>query len=97
MGFYGAAWDGERVRVEPLSLRFDLATHWKEGNARYVIASCFDAFVIATETIQAHCGSIYAEALTNLPPPQYDRRLQKARGYPSLTSYNDNGQEIRFR
>ena len=30
MGFYGAAWDGERVRVEPLSPRFDLAIHRKE-------------------------------------------------------------------
>ena len=39
MGFYGAAWDGERVRVEPLSPRFDLAIHRKERNARHAIAS----------------------------------------------------------
>ena len=38
-GFYGAAWDGRRVRVEPLTPLFNLSTHWKERKARNAIAS----------------------------------------------------------
>ena len=28
-GYYGAVWDGKRIRVEPLTPIFDLSTHWK--------------------------------------------------------------------
>jgi serine/threonine protein kinase len=85
------------VRVEPLALGLDLATHLKERNTRHTMASCFDAFVLAIENIQAHYGSIEAEA--NQAHPQYDPHvphIQKTRGYPFLTSYNDGGQETRF-
>jgi len=96
VGFYGAAWDGQRARVEPLAPGLDLSTHWREKKARHAMASCFDAFVAAIEHIEAHYGSIAAEAMAVLPPLQYDNRLQKARRYPFLTSYNGDGQEISF-
>ncbi len=96
MRFYGAAWDGERVKVGPLAPGLDLATHWKERNARYAIASCFDAFIVATENIQAHYKSIEAAAQANQAHSEYDPHIQKARGFPFLTSYNDNGQETSF-
>ena len=74
----------------------DLATHWKERDDRHAIASCFDAFVIATETTKRIMGPSMLRLWQTFPPPQYNRRLQKVRRYPSLTSYNDNGQETRF-
>jgi serine/threonine protein kinase len=92
--FYGAAWDGERVKVEPLVPGLELATHWKERSARNAIASCFDAFVLAIENIQAHYGSIEAAAQANQAHLKYN--FQEARGYPFLTSYSDEGQEITF-
>ena len=52
MGFYGVAWDGERVKVEPLARGLDLTTHWKEVDTRRAIASCFDALVDAIANIQ---------------------------------------------
>ncbi|KAF8339438.1 hypothetical protein F5887DRAFT_979972 [Amanita rubescens] len=96
LGFYGAVWDGKRVRVEPLTPLFDLSTHWRETKARCAIAASFDALMIAVNSIEAHYNSIEAEANVNSPPERYDRDLQKARGYPFLTSYEDNGQEINF-
>lgn len=71
--FYGAAWDGEGARVEPLALGLDLATHLKERNTGHTMASSFDAFVLAIENIQVHYGSIEAEA--NQAHPQYDPHI----------------------
>ncbi|KAF8346740.1 hypothetical protein F5887DRAFT_1158236 [Amanita rubescens] len=97
LGFYGAVWDGKRVRVEPLTHIFDLSTHWKETKARWTIAASLDAFMVAANSIEAHYKSIEAEAKVNPTPPEgYNLDLQKARGYPFLTSYEDNGQEINF-
>ena len=96
MGFYGAAWDGERVKVEPLAPGLDLATHWRERNGRHAIASCFDALVVATEHIQVHYRSIEAEARANQAHSAYDPHIQTARKYPFLTSYDDDGQETSF-
>ncbi|KAI0252373.1 hypothetical protein BJV78DRAFT_350633 [Lactifluus subvellereus] len=97
LGFYGAAWDGVRVRVEPLTPIFDLSTHWRETKARHAIASSLDALIVAVRNIQAHYDAVEAEAKANpVPSREYDLHLQKARGYPFMTSYNDNGQEITF-
>ncbi|KAF8349607.1 hypothetical protein F5887DRAFT_1279875 [Amanita rubescens] len=97
LGFYGAVWDGKRVRVEPLTPLLDLSTHWREAKARCAMAAAFDALPAAVDSIEAHYNSIEAEARVNPTPPQvYDPDLQKARGYPFLTSYGDNGQEINF-
>jgi len=96
IGFYGAAWDGKCVKVEPFAPGLDLATHSKESSARNAIASCFDAFVVATENIQSHYRFIEAEAQVNPAHSQYDPQIQEARGYPFLTSYNDDGQETTF-
>ena len=93
MGFYGAAWDGQRVRVEALAPGLDLATHWREANDRHAMASCFDAFVAAIKHIEAHYKSIAAEAMAT-PSEEYDDRLQEARKYPYLASYTSNGQEM---
>jgi len=94
MGFYGAAWDGQRVRVEPLAPGLDLATHWREENDRHAMASCFNAFVAAVEHIEAHYRSIAAEAMATPPCQEYDDCLQEARKYPYLASYTSDGQEI---
>jgi len=97
LGFYGAVWDGKRARVEPLTPIFDLSTHWKETKARWTIAASLDAFMVAANSIEAHYKSIEAEAKVNPTPPEgYNLDLQKARGYPFLTSYEDNGREINF-
>lgn len=96
LGFYGAVWDGKHVRVEPLTPLFDLSTHWREANERFAIAASLDALVLAVNNIEAHYKSIEAEANVNFPPKRYDRDLQKARGYPFLSSYEDNGQEMSF-
>ena len=71
-GFYGAAWDGERVRTEPLTPNFDLVTHWSESDARHVIASSLDALVVAVDSIQAHYKSIEAEAKAKLAPLEHE-------------------------
>jgi hypothetical protein len=97
LGFYGALWDGKRVRVEPLTPLFDLTTHWRETKARSAIAASFDALMIAVESIEAHYNSIEAEDnVLNFPPKRHNCDLRKARGYPLLTSYEDNGQEMNF-
>ena len=94
MGFYGAVWDGDRAKVEPLGPLLDLTAHWMEEGDRGAMASYFDAFVLATENIQAHYESI-AEAMA-IPPLQLDSRVQNARKYPFLRCYEENGQERRF-
>jgi hypothetical protein len=91
MGFYGAVWDGDRAKVEPLGPLLDLTTHWMEEGARDAMASYFDAFVLATENIRAHYETI-AEAMT-IPPLQLDSRIPNARKYPFLTCFDENGQE----
>jgi len=97
LGFYGAVWDGKRVRVEPLTPLFDLSTHWWESKARCAIAATFDALMVAVDSIKIHHDSIKSEAKMNLTPPkEYDPDLQKARAHPFLTSYEDNGREIHF-
>lgn len=70
LGFYGAAWDGKRVRVEPLTPLFDLSTHWRETKARYVIAASLDALMVAVDSIEAHYNSIEAQAKMNPTPPK---------------------------
>ncbi len=94
--FYGALWDGDRVRVESLTPSFDLATHWRESKTRKAIASSFDALILAVENIQAHYNKIEAEAHVNPAPKPYNCRLQKACNFPFMTSYVKGGQEISF-
>lgn len=96
IGFYGIAWDGERVKVEPLTPGLDLATHWKEVDTRHAIASCFDALVDATKNIQAHYNSVEAKARETRYNPEYDLHVNKSRRFPFLTSYIDDGQETSF-
>jgi hypothetical protein len=95
-GFYGAIWDGDRVRVESLTPGFDLATHWKESNTREAIASSLDALVVAVRNIEDHYNQIEVEARDNPTPKPYHHHLQKARKFPFMTSYEAGGQEIRF-
>ena len=94
MVFYGAAWDGQHVKVEPLSPGLELTTNWTKRDARNAIASYFDAVIVAIETIQAHYVSIKTEA--RVTQAHSEHSIQEARRYPSLTSYNDDGQETRF-
>ncbi|PFH48308.1 hypothetical protein AMATHDRAFT_42357 [Amanita thiersii Skay4041] len=98
-GFYGAVWDGTRVRVEPLTPLFDLSTHLREINTRFAMAATLDALRVAVDSINAHYNLIEAKAKANpILPKAYDPDLQKARGYPFLTSYKDKDdeQEIHF-
>ncbi|TDL21488.1 hypothetical protein BD410DRAFT_293171 [Rickenella mellea] len=46
--------------------------------------------------MQAHCKSIEAEAKAKPASSAYDPDLQEARGFPFVTSYKDNGQEVGF-
>ena len=96
MVFYGAAWDGDRVRVEPLAPGIDLAIHWKDLNSRLAIASYFDAFVLATKNIEVHYKSIEAKARAHQTPLGCDPIVHKARQYPFVTSYDNNGTETSF-
>jgi hypothetical protein len=98
LAFYGALWDGDRVRVEPLTPSFDLTTHWRESKTRDTMASSFDALVLAVENIQAHYDKIEAEAHVNPAPKPYNRQLQRALNFPFLTSYVDSnsGQKTSF-
>ena len=96
MGFYGAAWDGNQVRVEPLAEGIDLATNWKRRNTRDAMASYFDAFVLVTKNIEEHYKSIEAKAQAHQTPLDYDPIVYKARQYPFLTSYDDNGTKTSF-
>jgi hypothetical protein len=52
--FYGALWDGDRVKVESLTAGFVLATHWRERKSREAIVSSLDEFLLAVDNIQAH-------------------------------------------
>ena len=92
LAFYGALWDGDRVRVEPLT-GFDLTTHWMERKTRDTIASSFDALVLAVENIQAHYDKIEAEARVNPAPKPYNPQVQRALNFPFLTSYVDSAQK----
>jgi hypothetical protein len=94
--FYGAVWDGERVRVESLIRPLDLATHWMESESRSEMASSFDALMLAVNNIQAHYEKIKAEAHATPAPKPYNQRLQKSRKFPFVTSYIDGGQETTF-
>ena len=80
------------MRVEPL-ISLDLAIHARESNARAVMASSFDAFMLAVENIQAYYTKIEAEANANPAPKPYKHHLQKGSGFPFMTSYIDGGQE----
>ena len=97
MGFYGAIWDGDRVKVEPLTPLFDLSVHEMECDDRYTIASSLDALILAVRDLQVHYQALDAEARVNHAPLGYYSRLQKARGFPFLTSYEHNGRQIGFR
>jgi hypothetical protein len=95
MGFYGAAWDGKRIRVEPLTPLFNLTIHWLDRKARNAIVSSLDAFVAAVNHIEAHYKSIQADAKAKPTRPKtYDPLLQKARFFPFKTSYKHLGEEI---
>jgi len=96
LGFYGAAWDGNRVRVEPLTHMYDLWDHGKEMSTTYAIASALDALMAAVDNIEAHYKSIQADAKTNPTSVENDSLLQKARGFPFMTSYEDGGQRVAF-
>ncbi|KAI0289256.1 hypothetical protein BC826DRAFT_1107124 [Russula brevipes] len=96
LGFYGAAWDGNRVRVEPLTHMYDLWNHGKEMSTTYAIASALDALMAAVDNIEAHYHSIEAEANEKPVPRKNDPRPQKARGFPFMTSYEDDGQRVTF-
>jgi thiamine kinase-like enzyme len=96
LGFYGALWDGNRVRVEPLTPIFDLSTHWREKRARHAIASALDALMAAVDNIEAHYKSIQADAKANQFQWRTTLFLQKARGFPFMTSYEDDGQRVTF-
>jgi hypothetical protein len=97
MGFYGALWDDQRVRVVPLTPLFDLTAHWLDRKARRAVASSLDALVTAVNHIEAHYKSI--EADTKAQPTRserYDPLLQKARFYPYKTSFKHDGKETNF-
>jgi len=94
--FYGAAWDGERVRVESLICPLDLATHWMESKSRAEMASSFDALVLTVNDIHAHYKKINAEAHATPAPKPYNQHLQKSRKFPFVTSYIDGGEETSF-
>ncbi|KXN93307.1 hypothetical protein AN958_00231, partial [Leucoagaricus sp. SymC.cos] len=94
--FYGATWDGMRVRAEPLTGSLQLATHEMETAARNVMASTLDAFVVAVENIQVHYNSIEAKAKASLGLSEHYSRINQARNHPFVTSYQDSGQEIKF-
>ncbi|KAF5345600.1 hypothetical protein D9756_011047 [Leucocoprinus leucothites] len=98
LGFYGAVWDGTRVRVESLTRPFDLTTHLLERTARLEIASALDAFVDAVKNIRAHYKSITTEAKANPDRSEHYNRINKARSYPFITSYmdKDNDQAVNF-
>jgi serine/threonine protein kinase len=97
LGFYGALWDGNRVRVEPLTPIFDMSIHWREKRARHAIASALDALMAAVASIEAHYKSIQAEAKTNATSVENNSLLQKTRGFPFMTSYEDDaGQRVAF-
>ncbi|KAG6883758.1 hypothetical protein C0993_003959, partial [Termitomyces sp. T159_Od127] len=79
VGFYGAVWDGLRIRVEPLTRGFDLMTPWKEKEDRYKMASILDALVETARFIENHYASIVKE-----------KSLKLRRQYPFLSSYRDD-------
>jgi len=94
MGFYGAIWDGDRVKVEPLTPLFNLSTHRMEQDDRFAIASSLDALVAAAHNLTTHYQALDTEARANHVPSDYYSRLQKARGFPFLTSYEHDGRRI---
>src|SRR5260221_10507271 len=96
MVFYGAAWSGERVKVDPLAPGLDLTTHWKEVDTRPAIPSCFDALVDAIANIQAHYEPLDAEDRAIQPRSEYELHVHNAPRYPFLTSYDEHGQETSF-
>ncbi|KAI0296624.1 hypothetical protein BC826DRAFT_967959 [Russula brevipes] len=71
LGFYGAVWDGDQVRAEPLTPVFDLSIHWRERSARHAIPSALDALVAAVNNIEAHYKSIEAAANANPAPMDF--------------------------
>jgi len=80
IGFYGAIWDGKRVRVEPLTPLFDLSTHRMERDDRYAIASSLDALTLAACDLQAHYRALDTDARAERAPSGYYSQLQTARG-----------------
>ncbi|KAG6871545.1 hypothetical protein C0995_003426 [Termitomyces sp. Mi166 len=90
LGFYGAIWDGQRVRVEPLCRGIDLIANWKELHARYEVAATLDALVEAVRLIKEHYALLKA-TITSAEPCD----LEEIPRYPYLTSYRlDNAREV---
>ncbi|KAF7970321.1 hypothetical protein HWV62_24398 [Athelia sp. TMB] len=92
-GFYGCLWDGSRVRAEPLTPMFDLATHCKARADREAIASSLDAFMEAVARIESHYHSI-KQVATNTPRAFGAAVDDEARGLPCKTHYEDAGRDI---
>jgi hypothetical protein len=88
LGFCGAVWDGNQVRAEPLTPLFDLSVHWRRG-AAHTIASALDALVAAINNIEAHYRAIEAAGRAKSASMKDGLRLQKARGFPFLSSYDE--------
>ncbi|KAG6887588.1 hypothetical protein C0992_011645 [Termitomyces sp. T32_za158] len=84
--FYGSIWDGQRVRVEPLTRGLDLTINYREKRERDEMAAALDALVETTAYIREHYKVIRATDSWN------DRR----RGFPFLSSYIDieNGKTV---
>ncbi|KAG6884517.1 hypothetical protein C0993_010440 [Termitomyces sp. T159_Od127] len=85
IGFYGSIWDGQRLRVEPLTRAFDLTTNFREKRERDEMASTLDALTEAVTRIQEHHSSIEPTDSWN------DCRL-----FPFLSTYIENGQTVNF-
>jgi hypothetical protein len=65
-------------------------------SARNAIASALDALMAVVDNIQAHYASIKANAKANPSPMTIDPRARKARGFPFVTPYEDDGQRRTF-
>jgi hypothetical protein len=76
------------VRAEPLTPLFDLSVHWRRG-AAHTIASALDALVAAINNIEAHYKAIDAAGKAKSASMKDGPRLQKARGFPFMSSYDE--------
>ncbi|KAI0293993.1 hypothetical protein BC826DRAFT_1013672 [Russula brevipes] len=80
LGFCGAVWDGKQVRAEPLT---------PSSISAHTIASALDALVAAIKNIEAHYKAIDAAGKAKTASMKDGLRLQKARGFPFMSSYDE--------